>query len=350
MVATITIGARKVGLGQPCFIIAEAGVNHNGDLEMARCLVDLAVEAGADAVKFQTFKAEKVISAHAPKAAYQIQTTGSSESQLDMAKRLELPFDAFRELHDHCRERGILFMSTPFDEESADFLAELGVPLFKIPSGEITNIPFLTHIARKGKPMIVSTGMCTLEEVEAAVRVVEEMGNRELVLLHCTSSYPADPAESNLRAMETMRSVTGLPVGYSDHTPGIEVALAAVALGACVIEKHFTMDRNLPGPDHRASLEGPELCAFVAGIRRVESALGNGVKRPSPTELDTRNVARRSIVAGKDLQAGIVLGVEDIAIKRPGTGIPPSELQKVVGRRLVRSIQRDQLLSWEDLE
>jgi len=350
MVAAINIAGRRIGPGQPCFIIAEAGVNHNGDLEIARRLVNVAAQAGADAVKFQTFKAEKVISTRAPKAAYQVETTGSGESQLEMAKRLELSFDSFRELRAYCEQRGILFLSTPFDEESVDFLADLGVPLFKIPSGEITNFPFLVHVAQKAKPMIVSTGMSTLEEVTAAVRVIQGTGNREMVLLHCTSSYPADPAESNLRAMETMRSALGVPVGYSDHTPGIEVALAAVALGACVIEKHFTVDRTLPGPDHRASADPRELSLLVEKIRCVEKALGDGIKRPVAGELDTRSVARRSIVARRQLSAGTVLTKEDVSIKRPGTGIAPEALHRVIGRKLARDVGADQLLSWEDMK
>ena len=343
------IRGRKVGIGEPCFIVAEAGINHNGSLDMARQLVDVAAQAGADAVKFQTFKAEKVISVSAPKATYQLETTDAHESQLEMAKRLELPFDAFRELDNHCRQRGLLFMSTPFDEESVDFLAGLDVPVLKIPSGEITNLPFLAYVARKGKPMIVSTGMCTLEEVETAVRVLRDAGNSDMVLLHCTSSYPADPAESNLRAMETMRSTLGLPVGYSDHTPGIEVALAAVALGACVIEKHFTMDRSLPGPDHRASADPQQLSLLVRGIRDVEKALGDGRKRPMPCEMNTRVIARRSIVAARAISAGTRLAEGDLALKRPGTGLGSEHLPNVVGRVTLRPLLRDEMIDWSVL-
>tara|TARA_B100000315_G_scaffold258428_1_gene310478 strand:- start:863 stop:1900 length:1038 start_codon:yes stop_codon:yes gene_type:complete len=340
----------NIGLGSPCFIIAEAGVNHNGSLEMAHRLVDVAVRAEADAVKFQTFKSQEVISVQAPKAAYQLQTTDGAESQLEMAQRLELPYHAFRELREDCLTKGILFLSTPFDDESTDFLDEMGVEVFKVPSGEITNFPFLNHVARKHKSVILSTGMSSLEEVESAICVIEKAGNRDIILLHCTSSYPADPAESNLRAMETMRNEFGFPVGYSDHTPGIEVSLAAVALGACVIEKHVTLDHSLPGPDHRASIDPVELQALVRGVRCVESALGDGIKRPVSGELDTMAIARRSLVAKRCLKSGVVLNLGDIAIKRPGTGIAPSELQYVVGRRLVRGLDRDQLLKWEDLE
>lgn len=349
IVNTVEIAGRKVGHGQPCFIVAEAGVNHNGSLDMARKLIDVAAQAGADAVKFQTFRAEKVISAFAPKATYQLETTDASESQLEMAKRLELSFAAFRELENYCHHQGILFMSTPFDEESADFLDDVGVPVFKIPSGEITNLPFLAYIARKGKPMIVSTGMSTLEEVKTAVRVIQETGNQDMVLLHCTSSYPADPAESNLRAMEVMRSALGLPVGYSDHTPGIEVALAAVALGACVIEKHFTLDRALPGPDHRASTDPQELSLLVRAIRRVERALGDGGKRPMPSEMNTRMVARRSIVAARAISAGTRLSESDLALKRPGTGLASEHLPNVIGRVTVRPLSRDEMIDWSAL-
>ena len=345
----IEILGREIGPGQPCFIIAEAGVNHNGSLEMARQLVDAAARAGADAVKFQTFKAEKVVSPQAPKAAYQLQTTGASESQLDMVKRLELPFDAFRELYVYCQDKGIRFMSTPFDEESVDFLAELGVAVFKIPSGEITNLPFLAHVAHKGKPMIVSTGMSYLGEVEAAVRTIEEVGNRDFVLLHCVSNYPANPADVNLRAMHTLAAAFGVPVGYSDHTLGIEVAIAAVALGACVIEKHFTLDRSLPGPDHRASLEPDELAALVRGIRTVEAALGHGRKEPAASEANTTVVARRSLVAARDIPAGTVLTEEMIAIKRPGTGLPPAMRPYLIGRTARITILAGTLLTLEML-
>ena len=349
MVATINITGRKVGPGHPCFIVAEAGVNHNGRLEMARHLVDMAAQAGADAVKFQTFKAEKVVSPQAPKAAYQLQTTDTRESQLDMIKRLELSFDDFRELYAYCEDKGILFMSTPFDEESADFLADLGVAVFKIPSGEITNLPFLAHVAHKGKPMIVSTGMSYLGEVEAAVRTIEEAGNHDFVLLHCVSNYPADPADVNLRAMHTLAMAFGVPVGYSDHTLGIEVAIAAVALGACVIEKHFTLDRSLPGPDHRASLESDELTALVQGIRTVEAALGHGRKEPAASESNTAAVARRSLVAAQDILVGTTLTEELIAIKRPGTGLPPAMRSYLVGRTVTVPVAAGALLTLEML-
>lgn len=343
----ISIAGRKVGPGWPCFIIAEVGVSHNGDVRLARQMVKLAARVGADAVKFQSFKADRLASPSTPKAEYQMRTTESKESQLEMLRRLELSPGAHRELMNYCRQRDILFMSSPFDEESANFLAELPIEVFKIPSGEITNLPFLMHVARKGKPMIVSTGMSNLSEVEVAVRTIENVGNRDLVLLQCVSNYPADPAEANLRAMHTMAAAFDFPVGYSDHTLGIEVALAAVALGACVIEKHFTLDRTLPGPDHQASLEPDELEALVKGIRIVEAALGHGRKEPADSERQTAAVARKSIVAARNIPAGTTLTEELTAIKRPGTGLPPCMLAQVVGRVATTDIPAGRLLTLE---
>lgn len=341
----IKVGERYIGDEEPVFIIAEAGVNHNGSLEMARQLVDVAAQAGADAVKFQIFKAEKVISPQAPKAVYQLQTTNTSESQLDMVKRLELSFDDFRELYACCQDRGILFMATPFDEDSADFLNELGMPVFKIGSGEITNWPFLEYAARKRKPIILSTGMSYLSEVDEAVRVIHDAGSDQLVLLHCVSNYPANPADANLRAMHTMATAFGVPVGYSDHTLGIEVAIAAVALGACMIEKHFTLDRTLPGPDHQASLEPDELKTLVRGIRTVEVSLGHGRKEPAASEANTTAVARRSLVAAQDIPAGAVLTEDLIAIKRPGTGLSPAMRPYLIGRTARTTIPAGTLLT-----
>jgi len=340
----LEIAGRLIGPGQPCFIIAEAGVNHNGDLRLARQLIDVAVEANADAVKFQTFRAEAVVTRDAPKAAYQLHTTDQRESQLEMLRRLELSAEAHQELLGYCRTRGILFLSTPFDAASADLLDELGVAAFKIPSGEITNVPFLVHVARKGKPMIVSTGMSTLAEVRTAVQTIEDAGNRAVVLLHCVSHYPASPSEANLRAMATLSKTFHGPVGYSDHTLGIEIALAAVALGACVIEKHITLDRTFPGPDHHASLEPDELAALVRGIRLVESALGHGRKEPAPSEADTAAAARRSLVAARDIPRGSRITEDLIAVKRPGTGLSPTMLSHVLGRRALQDIPADTVL------
>jgi N-acetylneuraminate synthase len=345
----IEVSGHKIGPGHPCFIIAEAGVNHNGDVELAKRLVDVAVEAEADAVKFQTFKAERLTTSDAPKAEYQRQTTDAAESQYEMLRRLELAPEAHLDLMNYCEGENILFMSTPFDEESADFLDSLAIAVFKVPSGEITNLPFLAHLARKDKPMIVSTGMSCLGEVEAAIHTIEEAGNREFVLLHCVSNYPAEPADVNLRAMQTMSTAFNVLVGYSDHTPGIEVALAAVALGACVIEKHFTLDRNLPGPDHRASLEPGDLAALVQGVRTVEKALGHGRKEPVSSEVDTATVARKSLVAAQDIPAGTLLTEALITTKRPGTGLPPAMKLYLIGRTARTTISAGALLTFEVL-
>ena len=347
--AAIDLGGRRIGPGHPCFIIAEAGVNHNGDVGLAERLVDAAIETGADAVKFQTFTAERLVTPTAPKADYQAAVTDAAESQVAMLRKLELSREAHVRLFEYARRRGITFLSTPFDEQSADLLDDLGVPLFKIASGEITNLLLLEHVARKRKPMVVSTGMSTLDEVGEAVRVIHKAGCPALALLHCTSNYPADPAESNLNAMITMRQAFDLPVGYSDHTPGLEVAVAAVALGASVLEKHLTLSREMPGPDHRASLEPGDFAAMVRAVRSVETALGDGIKRPMESERNTRAIARRSLVAATDLPAGTVLQAHHLAAKRPGLGLPPGELARLVGRRLTKSLQADDMINWSDV-
>ncbi|WP_316977872.1 N-acetylneuraminate synthase [Shumkonia mesophila] len=334
MVGRIAIADRPVGEGAPCFVIAEAGVNHNGQPALAHALIEAAAAAKADAVKFQTFKADRLALASAPKAAYQKRNEPGEESQLAMLRRLELPDDVVGELAVHCRERGILFLSSPFDEESADFLDTLGMAAFKVPSGELTNAPFLRHLAGKGKPLIVSTGMADMAEVKAAVDTIRAAGAPPLALLHCVSAYPADPADCNLGAMAALARAFGVPIGWSDHTTGIDVAIAAVALGATIVEKHFTTDRALPGPDHRASLEPSELAALMTAVRRVESALGSGVKRPAASEADTAGVARKSLVAVRDLAAGTVIAAADLAARRPGTGLPPSRQGDLLGRRL----------------
>ena len=331
-------------------IIAEAGVNHNGSIDLAHQLIDMAAEAGADAVKFQTFNALSLVSPEAPKAEYQIRNTDSAESQLQMIRRLELSPDMHRDLVAYCRDRQILFMSSPFDLESAELLAELDVPAFKIPSGEITNFPLLQHVAHQGKPLIVSTGMAYLSEVEAAVRVIQKAGNWQYVLLHCVSNYPAEPADVNLKAMDTMNAAFGAPVGYSDHTMGTEIPIAAVALGASVIEKHLTMDRSLPGPDHGASLQPKEFAAMVEGIRRVESAIGHGRKEPANSEANTASVARKSLVAAKNIPAGTILTEGLVAIKRPGTGLAPVMLPYLVGRKARTVIPEGALITLELLK
>ncbi len=349
MVTQVEIAGRKIGPGHPCFIIAEAGVNHNGNLDMAFRLVDAAAEAGVDAVKFQTFHAEKLVSPQAAKASYQMETTGKTGSQLDLIKKLELSFDDFRALYHYCREKSILFLSTPFDDESADFLVGLGVTALKVGSGEITNLPFLEHLAALRKPLILSTGMSTLGEVESAVNIIRGVGNSSLILLHCVSNYPADPADANLRSMVTMERAFGLSVGFSDHTVGIAVPLAAVALGACVVEKHFTLNRTLEGPDHRASLEPVELLEMVKGIRIVEDALGDGYKRPSSGEANTSEVARRSLVAAQDIPTGTRLTLEMVTIRRPGSGLPPVMRDWVIGRYTKVFIPSGQLIQLEML-
>jgi len=334
---------------KPCFIIAEAGVNHNGDLALAKQLVQAAARAGADAVKFQTFKAAHLVTADAPQAAYQARNSGITESQFDMLKRLELPLEAFAELNRFCEAEGIQFMSTAFDEESSDFLAGLGMGIFKIPSGELTNLPLLRHIARHGRPMIVSTGMATLFEVHAAVDAIRGAGNEAITVLHCTTNYPAPPEEVNLRAMHTMSAALNVPIGYSDHTMGIEASVIAVAAGATVIEKHFTLDRNLPGPDHQASLEPEALAEMVRSIRRVEVLLGSGAKQPSSAELAVADVVRRSIVAAHDLVAGAVLATSMLILRRPGTGLEPAQMDLVLGRKLARDVPAGQMLALDDL-
>jgi N,N'-diacetyllegionaminate synthase len=315
-------------------IIAEAGVNHNGDIQMARQLIDAAAEAGADLVKFQTFNADRLVTAYAQKANYQNLTTDAAESQHQMLRRLELDADMHHTLMAHCAARGIGFFSTGFDIDSVNLLVSLGQDHFKIPSGEITNLPYLRHIGALGRRILLSTGMATLGEVEAAVDVLETAGtSREnMVVLQCTTEYPTPMGEVNLRAMQSMGNALGVAVGYSDHTVGIEVSVAAVALGAQVIEKHFTLDRNLPGPDHKASLEPVELAALVKAIRNVEAALGNGVKRPTPSETKNRSVVRKSLVAAVPIARGEVFSPQNMAVKRPGTGVSPMRWDEMVGR------------------
>ncbi|RJP24841.1 MAG: N-acetylneuraminate synthase [Deltaproteobacteria bacterium] len=333
----------------PCFVIAEAGVNHNGSRDLAMKLIDAAAAAGADAVKFQTFMADRLVAKDAPKAGYQARATGSDETQYEMLKRLELTEDDHRALIAHCGKRDVLFLSTPFDEGSCDFLESLGIPAFKIPSGELTNLPFLAHVAGKGRPVVLSTGMATLREVDEAVAVFAGSGNDRLALLQCVSEYPADPKEANLRAMASMRAAFGFPVGFSDHTPGIAVAVAAAALGACVLEKHFTLDRAMPGPDHRASIEPKELAEMVRGIRIAESALGDGEKRPAAGEGAVASMARKSLVAACDIPAGTLLGPEHIAAMRPGTGISPALRERLLGRRVRVAVPSGTPLDWEML-
>lgn len=346
----VKIQDRIVGDDHPCFVIAEAGVNHNGDSKLAYRLIDVACEAGADAIKFQTFKAENLVTHYAEKAEYQKKNDSSSNTQYQMLKNLELTESDFQKLSEYARTKGIIFLSTAFDEESIDTLIRLEVPAFKIPSGEITNMPSIKKIAREKKPVVLSTGMSTLEEVHDAVRCLQRNGCRQIILLHCTTSYPAPLDSVNLRAMDSLRGVFHLPVGYSDHTEGILVPVAAVARGACVIEKHITLDRTLPGPDHAASLEPGELKEMISTLRQVERALGNPKKKPESCEILNRNVARKSIVAGVDIPAGTRLTSSMLAFKRPGIGIEPKYLQDIVGKRTTQAIKKDALLLWDMVE
>ncbi len=328
------------------FIIAEAGVNHNGDVALARRLIDAARDAGADAVKFQSFNPDALAAAAAPKADYQADRTGQAESQLDMLRRLALTPDAQRALAAYARERGITFLSSAFDNDSADLLVTLAVPLLKIPSGEITNLPLLRHVGGLGLPLILSTGMATLGEIEAAIAAVERAGtpHDHITLLHCNTDYPTAAEDVNLRAMATLRQAFDVRVGYSDHTLGIEVAVAAVALGAAVIEKHFTLDHALPGPDHAASLEPAALGAMVAAIRTVEAALGTTRKTPTASELKNRDAARKSLVALRAIQAGERFGPDNVTAKRPGSGISPMRWDEVMGMLAPRDFAADELI------
>jgi N,N'-diacetyllegionaminate synthase len=331
---------------QRTLIIAEAGVNHNGDLGLARKLVDAAAAAGADLVKFQTFSASRLVTRTAKKAHYQTKTTDSEELQHEMLRRLELTEEMHKELISYCSARNIGFFSTAFDLESVDLLVSLGQDRFKIPSGEITNLPYLRYIGRLGKAVILSSGMATMDEIAAAIDVLEQTGTprTSITVLHCTTEYPAPMAEVNLRAMQTIRAVLGVDVGYSDHTRGIEVAIAAVAMGASIIEKHFTLDRNLPGSDHKASIEPEELRAMVDAIRNIEIALGDGIKRVTRSEARNKPVARKSLVASQAIKAGEVLGAHNVTTKRPGTGISPMRWDEVMGRTACRDFAVDELI------
>ena len=314
------------------FIIAEAGVNHNGSFDLAKQLVDKAVWAGADCIKFQTFNSKNLVSKNAQKAEYQKKTTDSSETQLDRLKKLELSKEEFIELRDYCNQKGIQFLSTPFDLESIDFLASIGVKTWKVPSGEITNYPFLRAIGKRKESVIMSTGMCTLDEVRDAIEVLKTFGTSDITLLHCTTEYPAPYDSVNLKAMLTLQNEFGYRVGYSDHTNGIEIPVAAVAMGATVIEKHFTLDKNMEGPDHKASLEPEELKQMVLSIRNVEVALGNGIKQPSEAEKNNIAIARKSIVAACDINKGEVFTEDNLTAKRPGNGISPMKWNDVLGK------------------
>lgn len=326
------------------YIIAEAGVNHNGSVELAKALIDKAKEAGVDCIKFQTFVSENIVSKNASKAEYQKQQTDSKESQYNMLKRLELSFDEFVILRDYCKEKDIEFLSTAFDFDSIEFLARLGMKIWKIPSGEITNLPYLIKIARLGKPIFLSTGMSTMEEIRAAVSVLRQYGSGEITLLHCTTEYPAPYEDVNLKAINTIRDEFNIRIGYSDHTKGIEIPIAAVALGATVIEKHFTLDRNLEGPDHKASLEPNELKAMASAIRNVEDALGSGEKKPVKSEVKNLAIVRKSILAKRRIAKGELFTEENLTVKRPGTGISPMKWFELIGKKASRDFEEDELI------
>lgn len=342
---TVNIGDKKIGEREPCFIVAEVGVNHNGDIKLAKKLVDAAKQSGADAVKFQTFKTENLVTRDAPPAEYQ-KKYALVASQYGMLKKLELSEAEFRELSSYCGKKKIIFLSTPFDSQSAEFLYKLGVPAFKISSGDLTNVPLLKQIAKYDRPIILSTGMSSIKEIGNAVKVINSVGNKELILLHCTSSYPADIGDVNLRAMDTLRDKFGTLVGYSDHTEGIEISIVACARGARIIEKHFTLNKSLRGPDHAASIEPEEFKTMVSSIRRVEISLGSGLKKITSKEKLTRDVVRKSIVTAVRVPKGTKLKKEMLTIKRPGTGIPPEYFDKILGKKTKIDIGRDRVLTW----
>jgi N-acetylneuraminate synthase/N,N'-diacetyllegionaminate synthase len=347
-VRPVPVGRREIGRGE-VFVIAEAGVNHDGDPSIAARLIDAAAAIGADAVKFQTFDPEALASAGAPTAEYQRRAGESGSDQREMLARLALPAEAWAGLQRRALDRGLVFLSTPFDDGSAELLDRLDVPAFKVASGELTNLPFLERLAARGRPLLLSTGMADMIEVAAAVDVVREHGDPPLALFHCVSSYPADPTDANLRAIETLRRAFGVPVGWSDHTPGIDIAIAAVAAGATLVEKHLTLDRTRPGPDHAASLEPPAFEALVRSIRAVEAALGSGVKAPVEAERDVARVARRSLHWRRTLPAGHVVSADDLDILRPGTGLAPAQAVTVVGRRTGREVEAGALIETDDL-
>lgn len=324
-------------------IIAEIGVNHNGNVDTAKKMIDVAKDCGADIVKFQTFNTDALTSKFAKMAEYQKKNIGEEKSQKDMLKSLALSYDDFRELADYCKKVGIMFLSTPFDIGSVHFLNSLQ-DIWKIPSGEITNYPYLVEIAKTKKKIILSTGMCTMDEVEASLKVLKDNGAADITLLHCTTDYPAPLESVNLKAMLTLKEKFGCPVGYSDHTKGIEVSVAAVAIGAEVIEKHFTLDRNMPGPDHKASLEPNELKELVDAVRNVEKAIGDGNKKPTESELQNRNVARKSIVALKPIKKGELLSEDNLTTKRPGNGISPMHWNEIIGTHAKRDYEEDELI------
>lgn len=349
MVAKVKIGDKLVGDGEPVFIVAEAGSNHNNKLDQAKQLIDVAASAGADAVKFQTFSAYKIVAKASPKAGY-MERVSEKESVYEIFKRLELPREWHGKLAKYASKNNIIFLSSPFDKEAVDLLDEIGVPAFKVASGELTNLPLIKYMAEKGKPMIVSTGAATLKEVSEAVSTIKAAGNKQIVLLHCVMNYPAAEEDANLLAMNTLRRKFKLPVGYSDHTLGMTAPLAAAALGANMIEKHFTLNRKLLGPDHFYSLEPDELKAMVEGIRGVEKLLGVPTKKPAKSEREIRKLARRSIFAKVDIPSGAIIEKEMLAILRPEIGLEPKHIGTIVGKRAKRDIKQYEPITWNKIK
>lgn len=346
----IKIKDKILGDGNPCFIIAEGGVNHNGDINLAKKMIDKAVEAKVDAIKFQTFKSENLVTKYASMAKYQKDNLGKEDSQFNMLKKLELSYSQFIELKKYCDERNIIFMSTPFDFESADFLNSIGMEAFKISSGDLTSIPMLEHISKFKKPILLSSGMAVLGEIEDAVMAIRNSGIEDIAVLHCTSNYPAAIESVNLKAMNTIKDAFKVVGGYSDHTEGITIPIAAAALGAEIIEKHFTLDKNMEGPDHKASLDPEELKKMVEEVRKVEASLGTGIKIFNESEIDAMKVARKSIVAARDIKTGEVLVLKDLDYKRPGNGLSPKEYKFILGKKAKRDIRKDEQIVLSYLE
>ncbi len=344
---TIYINKTPIGAGYPVYIIAEAGVNHNGRLDLALELVKKAKECGADCVKFQTFKAAQIVTPEAPKANYQLQVTDPGESQFDMLKKLELQTEDWQKIMAYCQEMDIQFLSTPYNKEDADLLADLSVDAYKIASGQLVETPFLQHVARKGKPMIISSGMATLAEVYEGVQAIREAGNEDIILLQCTTNYPSSLEDANIRAMVSMSEALNITVGYSDHVPNNYACYASVALGACLIEKHFTLDVNMEGPDHSSSLDPPGLEELVKGIRNIETSLGSPLKKPTPAEVANTQGMRRSIIAVRPLAEGTIIKEEDLGYKRPATGVPPGMLNDILGKTVRKAIPADTPISFD---
>ncbi|MEO1163584.1 MAG: N-acetylneuraminate synthase [Chloroflexota bacterium] len=349
MPTPISIERYTIDTNQPCFIIAEAGVNHNGDEAIARELVEQAAKTGAHCVKFQTFSAERVVTRDAPKADYQLKTTNPQESQIEMLKKLVLPVDAYERLVQQTRDLGMVFMSTPYSEEDVDFLDELGVSAFKLASIHLAEPYFLQYVARKGKPMIVSTGMATLAEVDVAVRAIRETGNEQVILLQCTTNYPSRAEDANLRTITTMRHAFDVHVGYSDHTQTDTACIASIALGACVIEKHFTLDTSMPGPDQTTSYDPPAFTRLVQAIQETETLMGSAIKQPTAVELVNAKGMRRSIVTKRAIKAGETLTADMLTFKRPASGLKPVFLSQLVGKTVVTDLPQDTFIAWEHI-